>query len=73
MALAMFRGRDGIGRSETVGEDGWSKRAKKQASSHRARRRLACTEAGFAPTFNLSDELTMILDALSSFAASFII
>ena len=33
----------------------------------------ACTEAGFAPTFNFSDELTMKLDALSSFAASFII
>ena len=70
--VAVFRGRGGVGRSATVGEDGWSERAKKRASSHRARRRLVCTEAGFAPTFNFSDELTMMLDALSSFAAFFV-
>ena len=27
--VAVCRGRDGVGRSETVGEDGWSERAKK--------------------------------------------
>ena len=69
--VAVCRGHDGVGRSGTIGEDGWSERRSERV--HTGFARGSRTEAGFAPTFNFSDELTTTLDTLSSFAASFVI